>query len=374
MSVYVSKEEIEAQILANVKSTDAFKNHRFSILSKVSTIIRALANAIYIFIQSILIEILNSIHPHTSSEKSLLKWLERYGMEWKQAVAAIHKIRIGSSTPVTENREIPQGLIVSTPGGISFRVLTTSTLQMGISEDSNGSYTIEMQAECLTKGIIGNVALGTITELDSPPDGIDVVYNPDSTPILSGEEKETIPSVRNRIKNKEDSQNAMWTPAWYVSEVETFSFVKRAIFISAKRLNAPGFVKLLIAGIGNNPISESNLSLIEDTMNSENKNPGGVAIVLAENLQYVHVDKTIDVYFKSSITVPTQTTLNNLLDEYFNSLLDNQTFKDSDIRFLYMNLPDCVAVKITPEGDVTTGEKTIAVPGSISVNGLVYTL
>jgi hypothetical protein len=245
---------------------------------------------------------------------------------------------------------------------------------MGISEDDNGSYTIEMQAECITKGIIGNVALGTITELDSPPDGIDVVYNPDSNPILSGEEKETIASVRSRIKNKEESRNAMWTPAWYVSEVETFSFVKRAIFVSAKRLNAPGFVKLLIAGIGNNPISESNLSLIEDTMNSEEKNPGGVAIVLAENLEYVHVDKTIDVYFKSSITVPTQATLDNVLDEYFNSHLDNQTFKDSDIRFLYMNLPDCVAVKITPQGDITTGEKTIAVSGSISINGLVYTL
>jgi uncharacterized phage protein gp47/JayE len=370
--IYVSKDEIQALILANVKSTDAFKNHRFSPLSKTFTIIRALANAIFIFIQSYLVEILNAIHPHTSNEKDLLNWLIRYDLEWKQAVAAVHKIRVGSSNPITDNIEIPQGLVLSTRGGISFRILTTGILAVGTLVDTEGNYTIELFAECLATGIIGNVALGTITELDSPPEGIDIAYNLELSPEISGEEKESISSVRNRIKNKEASLNARWTPAWYVSEVESFVFVKRAIFISAKKLNSPGFVKLLLVGIANSPVSDSSIALIKDTMNSEDKNPGGVAIVLVENIEYAHVDKIINVYFKSSITVPSQDVLDNVLDEYFNSLLNGQSFKDADIRYLFLNLPDCVSVVISPEGDMTTTENSIVVPGSIILIGSVY--
>jgi uncharacterized phage protein gp47/JayE len=374
-SLYSSKEEITRQIEIDIKSSGIFKKHNFrNPLSKIGTIVRALGNSIFLFIDTKILKLSKNIHPHSSDEDGLQEWLKRYGLEWKEAVSAKHRIRIGSSSSPSSLVNIPVGQIVSTLGDspIQYQTLFSVSIDSSTPIDTRGFYTVEVDVQCLEFGELGNVTSDSIVNIESPPDGIDVCYNPDNTPLLAGSERESITDVRSRIFNFENAENSMFTKNWYISEAEKYVFVKRAIFISAKTLNRPGTAKLLLIGSGYTPISNSNLELIQDDFNGEEKNPGGSAFVICENAQIQEVNKDVIVYFADSDSILPLAQLNEVVESYFRTLNTGDDFKESDLRYLFYNLPKVFKVTILPIGDVTIPDSVIAVPGVFNLSGQVY--
>lgn len=102
-----------------------------------------------------------------------------------------------------------------------------------------------------------------------------------------------------------------------MGEAETFAFVKRAIFKSARNLKIDGEVKILVQGTVA-PLTDSQFTQIIDYFNSEENDPGGVAHVLVENISETIINKIVTVKFSSSDTIPSQVVLDQI--EYFLSL------------------------------------------------------
>lgn len=375
MNLNVTKEQVLSDHLKTVKESGVFKNYTFSPTSRVFTFIRAISNAIYNFIDTELVAIQKAIHPHTSEDKDLHEHLIARGMEWKPALPAIHRIRIGSNSQPNENIPLAQGLIVHTPGPenerVRFYLQQSYLLPSGISPDGSGKFTIEARAICVNSGSIGNVVLGAISEIENPPEGIDYVINLDVEPVQLGQFRETRTSVRSRIQTNDDI-STKWTPPWYISESEAFGFVKRAIFKSAKSLGTDGEVKLLLQG-STGELTGSQIQQVIDHFNSEDNDPGGVAHVLAQNINEVAINKVVNVKFASDDTIVSQEILDELRDEYFLSLNEGDDFIDNQLKSIYENLPNVIEVEFTPPGNVEVSDGAIASPGdSFQVIGTVY--
>lgn len=377
MNIKTTLDDVRNSIVNEVKASSLFARHKFTPLSRLYTIIRALANACFLFIDSTLVELMNAVHPHTATEDDLQEWMTRYGLTWEQATKAQHKVRIGSEVKPLIKISIPQGLIVSTPGDsiqkIQFKVLDQNAyIDASTIEDSEGYYTTEVTVECLVSGEIGNVVEYAISVLDSAPTGINVIYNPDSIPFFSGGERETVASVRERIYNFENTSSSKWTPTWFKSEAENYAFVLRAVFVSSKDLGIPGTIKLILIGTAYNPISQVNLDLVASDFNSEDKNPGGSVHVLTENANIQTLDLAINVYFVDATAIPTQSVLDNIATEYFYGLGVDDPYLESEMRAPFLALNYAVNAVISPSGNVIPASGYILVPGTVTINGLVY--
>ncbi|MBE7413344.1 MAG: baseplate J/gp47 family protein [Leptospiraceae bacterium] len=375
MNLNVTKTQIETEMMTEIKNSSVFKNFAFSPLSKISTLIRAIRNALYLFVDINLVSIQKAIHPHTAEEEDLQEHLIRRGMKWKPELPSVIRCRIGSSIQPIQDIEIPQGLVVSTDGAeetrIRFRILDSFILPANVSADINGKFTIEADVECLLTGPVGNVVQDSIVLIDSPPDGIDYITNPNPDPVQTGQFRESISFVRSRIKIH-DSISAMWTPDWYVSEAEKFTYVKRAIFKSAKTLGTNGEVKILVQGASGS-LTSVQIAEIEDHFLLEENDPGGVAHVSVENLNTTQVDKIVHVKFSSSDKIPSQSILDEISEGYFLSLVEGQDFIDANLKALYLSLPNCIEVEFVPPGNVDVPAGSIAEPASgYAIIGEVY--
>ncbi|PJZ41232.1 phage baseplate protein [Leptospira kmetyi] len=375
MNLNITKEQVLTDHLQSVKASGVLKNHTFSPTSKTFSILRAVSNAVFLFIDTDLVSVQKAIHPHTAEDDALHEHLIRRGMQWKPALPSILKVRIGSSIQPSVDREIPQSLIVTTSGNedqkVRFFLQDALILPAGVSADSQGKFTVEALVQCTVDGPIGNVVAGAISLIENPPDGINYVSNIEINPIQQGQYRETRTSVRARLQNAE-GVSSKWTPAWYKGEAETFSFVKRAIFKSAKTLKTDGEVKILVQGaVGT--LNASQLDQVRDYFNSEENDPGGVAHVLVENVSETLINKTVTVKFSSSDTIPSQVILDQIKDEYFLSLSEGQDFVDAQLKALYQTLPNCIDVEFNPLGnvDVPSGSLANAGPGFQTI-GVVY--
>ncbi|RHX94994.1 phage baseplate protein [Leptospira yasudae] len=375
MNLNITKEQVLADHLQSVKASGVFKNHTFSPTSKTFSILRAVSNAVFLFIDTDLVSVQKAIHPHTAEDDALHEHLIRRGMQWKPALPSIIKVRIGSSVQSVVDRQIPQSLIVTTAGNedqrVRFFLQESLVLPAGVAADAQGKFTIEALVQCTIDGPIGNVVSGSINTIENPPDGIDYVSNIEISPVQQGQYRETRTSVRARLQNAE-GVSSKWTPAWYIGEAETFSFVKRAIFKSAKTLKTDGEVKVLLQGtVG--PLTSAQLIQVGDHFNSEENDPGGVAHVIVDNISETLINKTVTVKFSSSDTIPSQVVLDQIKDEYFLSLSEGQDFVDAQLKALYQSLPNCIDVEFNPLGnvDVPAGSLANAGPG-FQVIGAVY--
>ncbi|WP_061285751.1 baseplate J/gp47 family protein [Leptospira interrogans] len=375
MNLNVTKDQVLSDHIQTIKSSGVFKNHAFSPLSKTFSLVRAVANAVFLFIDSDLVSIQKAIHPHTAEEQDLHEHLIRRGMQWKPSLPAIIKVRIGSSTQPMIDREIPQALILTTLGNeaqrVRFFIKDAVKLPAGIVADAQGKFTVEAFAQCTVDGPIGNVVPGSIADIESPPEGINYVINLESDPVQQGQFRETITSVRARLKTAE-GVSSKWTPAWYLSEAESFAFVKRAIFKSAKLLGTDGEVKILLQGsVGT--LSSFQLNQIKAHFDAEENDPGGVAHVLVDNINETVINKIVTVKFSSADKIPSQSILDQIKDEYFLSLTEGQDFIDTQLKSLYQALPNCIDVDVNLPGNVDVPAGSLASAGpSFQVLGTVY--
>jgi uncharacterized phage protein gp47/JayE len=374
MDIYTTKSQVEQELVQIVKTSGVFKNTVFTPLSRVYTFIRAVANAIYLFIDVRIIDLQKSIHPHTSGEEGLLDWLYRYRLTWKPAIPARHKIRIGSTVQPAIDTEIPQGQIVTTQGSdiekISFSLVNSIILPKLTPNDDRDYYTIEAEVEALDVGTTGNVAEDTITGLDSPPPGIDVVYN--TSRIVDGEERESIASVRERLYAIERGITQMWTPDWYESESKNFTSVWRSIYVTAKELGIPGLSELFITG-ATSELSDTLINQLYEYFNNDIDRNSGSGEVLVKNIPRVNIEKTFTIRFSESSQVPSQSELDTVKEDYFFQLNLGQSFIDDQLKSNFFNFPGVVEVTMFPQGDVIVAAQELAVPNSnFQIIGEVY--
>lgn len=368
MRITTTRNQVEAQLLEDIQASGVFKNFRFGKLSRVYTFIRAIANAIFLFIDQSLIDLQKAIHPHTATEEDLHEWLKRYGLAWKQSRPARHLVRIGSTEEVFFPIEIPQGFVISTDGlernRIKFQTLESVILPARVPTDSRGFYTIPVLVECLMHGEIGNVVKDSITLTDDFIDGIDIVYNPDLTPIVNGVDRESIAEVRSRLKNAEGAILSKFTPDWYTSLVEQHPNVARAIFKSSRDIGLPGAVHIFVLGRAGN-LSPTELSDLKALLESDTNNPGGAAKAFLFNFTTISVNKTIKVYFPDLQSIPEQSVLDGVADRFFVSLGEADDVLDASIRALFFSaIPNVVNVAIEPLGDISVGSNEVAIAGS----------
>ncbi|MCB1158216.1 MAG: baseplate J/gp47 family protein [Leptospiraceae bacterium] len=376
MRITTTYNQVEAQILEEVKNSNVFPGHKYRPLSRVFTFIRAIANAIFLFIDKNLISLQKALHPHTAEEEDLHEWLKRYGLSWKVEKKAIHKIRIGSSEELFFPLEIPQGMIVSTDGPehnrIKFQTLDNLIIPAGAPQDERGFYTIEALVECLNTGIIGNVIEDSIIIFEDSIDGLDIVYNPDAEPYEYGVERETIAQVRARLQTAENANINMFTPDWYVFIVEQHANVARAIFKTSREIGIPGVVKIFILGRAGS-LSQPEMNEIKENLESDTNNPGGAARVLLENFSTVEINKTIRVQFPDLQSIPEQSVLDEVADRYFTAISEEEDVLDATLKALFLGIPFAVNVIIEPPGDVVVNEREVAIAGpSFNVVADVY--
>lgn len=363
MILYTTKSNVQREIERNVSNSKVFESHDFTRDSKASTILRSLANAIYLFIDQNLLALQKAIHYHTAEEEDLHEWLKRYGLEWKESTNAKHRIRIGSKTTVPYEVLIPVGKIVGTADHkIQFQITQESKILPTTPVDSRGFHTVEVICEALLFGTKGNVAQNAISEIIDYIEDCDVVYNPNTVPEFVARDRETIASVRSRLQEAEIKSSSLWTPEWYVSEALGFSFVERAIFKSSKAIGIPGVIKLLLKG-ASGTISSAQLQIVETHFDSEDKNPGGVAKVVCENINAIEINKVFIIYFASAESIPDSITLENIVDTFFFSLRDGDDFVTSSLRSNLLNLPDAV------QCDVNNGDNISVPAGSLAIKG-----
>jgi hypothetical protein len=378
MRLTTTRNQVEAQMLDDVKASNVFKNHKFTPLSKTYTFLRAMANAVYLFIDLTLVDLQKALHPHTATETDLHEWLKRYGLSWKQSRKAVHNIRIGSTEELFFPIEIPQGTIVTTADAIErnrikFQTVSNYVIPAGITPDSRGHYTIQATVECLTFGEIGNVIQDSISLIDDSIDGLDVVYNPDENAVSLGVERETITEVRSRLANAEAADTSKFTPAWYVAKVEEHPNVARAIFRSAREIAIPGAVKLFVLGRAGDLTPSEILDIQIDLFSDEN-NPGGAAYVYIENFTTIPVNKTVRVFFPDLQSIPAQSVLDEIGEKYFIGLGESDDVLDASIRSMFfVSIPNVIAVSVEPAGDITVDANEVAIAGaSWNVIGDVY--
>lgn len=373
MKLYTTQSQVEDEILTIVKDSGVFEKHSFFALSKVYTLIRALARAVYMFVDTALIGLEKAMHPQTAEEEDLYLWLERYGLTRKEATYARHYVRIGTKAQPLYDLKIPQGYVVSTNSGVKFQTIAATPLPATTEVDEKGFYTVEVLVECLTAGTVGNVIRESIINVDDVIDQMEVSYNPYEFPFVVARDLESVTEIRSRLFQEENTTNVWWTPEWFKNEAEKYDYVERAIFKSSKSIGIHGTVKLLCVGQGKLPLTNEQILEMETAFNGVDMNPGGTARVVVENVNVVEVNKTFTVLFASEDSIPDLATFQNVRDSYFLTLFDNQDFLDAGMKASLLRLPGSVTVNIDPEGDETVGVNELAVPGSgFVIEGVVY--
>lgn len=127
-----------------------------------------------------------SSYPDFAEGNSLAYLMSYQGTRIKQATKARHIIRFHGSS----GTKIPSGYIVATEGLVNFLAISDNSIK------ANGYVDIEVEAE--KQGAIGNVPIGSITNIVNPIIGLTSVENIQQT--KEGIDKETDPQARIRYK------------------------------------------------------------------------------------------------------------------------------------------------------------------------------
>lgn len=131
-------------------------------------------------------EVFFSSYPDFAEGNSLAYLMAYQGTRKKQATKACHIVRFYGSS----GTKIPSGYIVATEGLINFLTISENSIK------ANGYVDIEVEAE--KQGSIGNVPIGSITNIVNPIIGLTSIENIQQT--KEGLDKETDPQARTRYK------------------------------------------------------------------------------------------------------------------------------------------------------------------------------
>jgi uncharacterized phage protein gp47/JayE len=185
----------------------------------VGSVVRAIfeANAsVVLWLQWLLLQVLQTTRASTSSGVDLDSWMMDFGLVRLPATFSTGIVtfsRFAANLPAT----IPVGTIIKTSGGtLSFSVVEDDTLS--IWQPSFPGYvmpigvnSVDVPVACATGGSLGNVLAGAINVIATPLPGVDQVSN--ATPLIDGIDAENDQSFRGRFPNYLASRSRATTTA-----------------------------------------------------------------------------------------------------------------------------------------------------------------
>lgn len=307
----------------------------------------------------------NDIHITTATEQGLQRKLEDEGLTWGQALPSSVTLRIGSENVPTTTIEIPQLMKVKTADDnpVVFKVLTSGAeITPSTPEDSEGYYTVEVEAEATEGGADTNVSAMTINTFDTIINGLNVVYNEDSA--TGGIDRESIESVRTRLLTKQVVFDR-GTKSWFVSEATEYSYVKDAYVIPSS--NGNGSVTLRVAGFAN--LTSDQINELQAHFDDESVNDAGAYNVTIEEIITTSVDVTITIQ-RLDVSV-TQSDIEDRISKYFNQELqigdDFVIRKFASYLFQYdlTNIYDVIIS--SPASNIVIDDGEIAIEGTVNV-------
>lgn len=128
--------------------------------------------------------------PQSAEGESLDRHGVLRGVERIPAAKAQGTLTFGVSAALAVDLEIPQGTICLSGEGTAFETLEEAVLPAG-------STTVDVEAAAVEEGTAGNVASGSITQMQTAPDGIETVIN--NSAFSGGKAQEDDETYRTRI-------------------------------------------------------------------------------------------------------------------------------------------------------------------------------
>lgn len=360
MSIYITKEKTQEEILKELHKSGAFSRFIINPMSRIYTLVRALSNAIHIFVNEKMLRIQQATHPHTSIHpQDIALWEDRLNIKRKEATHAHHIVRIGKKNKPDKDLLLSQNLTIKTKDGVRFMLIASYVLPKSISQDSNSYYTIEAECAAEIAGTGGNVIAFSISEIENAPEGIDVVYNPNKNPSSPGQNKETITELRKRFRDGEvTSSEQMWTRDWYISQAISKAEIYRAFFDSAIRTKQMGLTRLWVTGkYGDVP--QVIIDQLYNELNYEENKVSGFGVVQVFPLERKDVTRHITIYVEETGYLPNGQSIRDIIDKFFLSLGRGENFISNSLKSAFFVLPGIRKVVIEPDINVVCDNNQI---------------
>lgn len=128
--------------------------------------------------------------PQTAQESCLDYHGELRGVSRIKASPAEGVLRFSISKALTADLTIQAGVVCMTADGVAFETTADGTL-------TAGNTSVDIHAQAAEAGIMGNVVAGSIDRMQTAPDGIEDVTNPEA--FSGGRDEESDDSYRARI-------------------------------------------------------------------------------------------------------------------------------------------------------------------------------
>lgn len=223
--------------------------------SDIGIRIRVLAGEIY-SIQNAVDWLKRQSFAQTATGEQLEMLAAERGLSRKKAVAATGTLTFGVSSALWFSATIPAGTVCSTSGSAPVRYVTTEAVTL-----PQGSLKVDAPAKAETAGSMGNMPMGTVTVLVTPPSSIQTVVN--AAAFTGGEDNESDDFLRARLlacyAEPPNGCNASWyrQAALQTDGVDSVRVVPRP--------NGAGTVALYLGGKGCAP-SASTVQQVKDRL------------------------------------------------------------------------------------------------------------
>ena len=317
MNFEIEEEKVKAEIIKSVRADSKLSKVSLKDTSVFMIIVSAMTRVIIFILNPILKEIYESIFIKTSNKYNLQKRLLEEGLGgFKKSEKAKTTIKIGSQTRPTSAITIPQGLIIKTSGDdpIEFELLEAGSIDANTLPDSNTHYTMSIPARAIIEGSSYNVREDSLTVLDEPIEGIDIVTNPE--PATGGREEETIEAVKERLLTKKTGQVIGLTD-WFKSEAEKIDGVLRAKVVRQYRgLATIGILITSPGGIASSTLVQT----VQNYFDAEERNPAGAWHVIVAVPVVVRQNFIINVFYDRSASIPEKAEVKKIIREYVSKL------------------------------------------------------
>ncbi|MEG2222103.1 MAG: baseplate J/gp47 family protein [Oscillospiraceae bacterium] len=180
--------------------------------------------------------VLNQSFPQTAQGIYLERHAAMRGLKRSAATKAVGVMRFAVDTAATAPLVIPKGTVCLTAEDVRFETDGEASLAVG-------ALTVEVPATCLSAGLSGNAAAGTITLLAALPAGILRCTNPAA--FTGGCDAESDESLRSRVEDSYHRLPNGANAAFY--EQVAMGFPEVAAAVAVGRARGVGTVDVCVA-------------------------------------------------------------------------------------------------------------------------------
>lgn len=189
------------------------------------------------------------------------------GTERKEAIRARGLLTFGISKALEEDLTVPAGTVCFTAGGTAFETMVEVTLHAG-------ELTVTVDALAVEPGTQGNVLAGTVTQMQTRPDGIETVTN--EAAFSGGRERESDEVYRKRLLEAYRGLGNGANMGYYQSLALSVEGIDYARVIPC--LNGGGTVGILV-GSEEGAVPQTTIYLLETLL--EERKEFGISITVS---------------------------------------------------------------------------------------------